>query len=146
MLLFIDIETIHSTSMTEEQARSLVKVPANYKKPESIDAYIDAHWEETRDRTALDPHAGSILCVGLATEEGEPEVFLVEDRREGDMLRQLGRRILELQREHHTDATMLGEEYTCPSCGEQTSQWTEETDQDLDPGASMFWHEADPVY
>jgi hypothetical protein len=45
-----------------------------------------------------------------------------------------------------TDATMLGEEHACTSCGEQTSSWDEETNQDLEPGKSMFWLEADPIY
>ena len=45
-----------------------------------------------------------------------------------------------------TDATMLGEEYACPSCGQQTASWVEETNQDLEPGRAMYWLEADPIY
>ena len=45
-----------------------------------------------------------------------------------------------------TDATMLGEEHACRSCGEQTAPWSEETDQSLEAAPSMFWHEADPIY
>ena len=45
-----------------------------------------------------------------------------------------------------TDATMLGEEYACPSCGEQTAQWNEETNQSLEPVQSMHWQEANPIY
>ena len=46
----------------------------------------------------------------------------------------------------HTDATMLGEEYACPSCGGQTASWVEETNQNLEPSATMHWQEADPIY
>jgi hypothetical protein len=41
---------------------------------------------------------------------------------------------------------MLGEEYACPSCGQQTASWVEETNQDLEPGRAMYWLEADPIY
>jgi len=45
-----------------------------------------------------------------------------------------------------TDATMLGEEHACSSCGEQTASWLEETNQKLDPAVGMHWLEADPIY
>jgi DNA-directed RNA polymerase subunit RPC12/RpoP len=45
-----------------------------------------------------------------------------------------------------TDATMLGEEHVCSSCGRQTSPWDEETNQNLEPSGSMSWLEADPIY
>ena len=45
-----------------------------------------------------------------------------------------------------TDATMLGEEYACPTCGQQTTAWAEETNQRLEPSTSMHWQEADPIY
>jgi hypothetical protein len=41
---------------------------------------------------------------------------------------------------------MLGEEHACRSCGQQTASWDEETNQNLEPGKKMFWHEANPVY
>jgi DNA-directed RNA polymerase subunit RPC12/RpoP len=45
-----------------------------------------------------------------------------------------------------TDATMLGEEHACQSCGRQTAAWDEETNQNLEPATSMYWLEADPIY
>jgi hypothetical protein len=45
-----------------------------------------------------------------------------------------------------TDATMLGEEHACSSCGQQTAAWAEETNQNLEPSTSMHWHEADLIY
>ncbi|MCU0304214.1 MAG: hypothetical protein MUC56_09185 [Thermoanaerobaculales bacterium] len=45
-----------------------------------------------------------------------------------------------------TDATMLGEEHACSSCGRQTSSWDEEIAQRLEPGQSMGWLEVDPIY
>ena len=45
-----------------------------------------------------------------------------------------------------TDATMLGEEHACTSCGLQTSPWNEETNQNLEPAKNMYWLEADPIY
>jgi len=45
-----------------------------------------------------------------------------------------------------TDATLLGEEHSCTSCGQQTSPWDEETNQNLEPNRNMNWLEADPIY
>lgn len=45
-----------------------------------------------------------------------------------------------------TDATMLGEEHACTSCGRQTSSWDEETNQNLEASSAMTWLEADPIY
>lgn len=45
-----------------------------------------------------------------------------------------------------TDATMLGEEHVCPTCGRQTSPWDEETNQNFEPSTTMFWIEADLIY
>jgi len=45
-----------------------------------------------------------------------------------------------------TDATMLGEEHACTSCGQQTSSWDEETNQNLEPAQNMYWLEANPIY
>ncbi len=45
-----------------------------------------------------------------------------------------------------TDATMLGEEHACTTCGQQTSSWNEETNQNFEPSKNMYWLEADPIY
>jgi hypothetical protein len=41
---------------------------------------------------------------------------------------------------------MLGEEHACTSCGQQTSSWTEETNQRLESDQGMYWLEVDPIY
>lgn len=45
-----------------------------------------------------------------------------------------------------TESTLVGEEHVCPSCGQQTTPWSEETNQSLDSRQSMDWLEADPIF
>jgi len=95
--VFIDIETIPAT-MTEAEARALVQVPGNYKKAASIQRYIDENWPEVVARTSLNPHRGSVFCAVVATLEGEPAVFRLDEcAGEADLLRQLGAHLGDLR-------------------------------------------------
>ncbi len=89
MNLFIDIETIPDQSEGAlENAADLVKVPANYKKPEAIDKYRQEHAEEAWLKTGLQGIAGEICSIAWAVDDaavatltgnpGANEVFLLE--------------------------------------------------------------------
>jgi 3'-5' exonuclease len=89
-LLYIDIETCASQSPTAlADARELVKVPANYKKPEVIEKYKDDHADEAYRQTALKGISGEIISIawaiddkpveGLIRKPGEAEARLLQD-------------------------------------------------------------------
>lgn len=76
-VLSVDIETLPAMGMTEQQKRSLVKVPGNVTKDETRQRRIDEGWQEAWQRTSLEPEHGEILCVGVQlmdsqAEEAEP--------------------------------------------------------------------------
>jgi hypothetical protein len=68
MRLFIDIETIPDQRKGALD-RVQVKVPANYKKQETIDKYIEEHREETWKKTALDGTYGEICSIAWAIDD-----------------------------------------------------------------------------
>jgi hypothetical protein len=45
-----------------------------------------AYWQNARDRAALDPMTGAVVCIGIVTEEGEPAILAGDT--EADTLRQ----------------------------------------------------------
>ena len=123
MYVYIDIETIRAT-MTEAEARALVKVPGNIKKPESIQKHIDKSWPAVIERSSLHPMQGSILCVVMAAGDGAMKVIrrdlygtdgtasldsdglpLLCD--EGDMLRGLGYHLQALTDDSKEDITLV---------------------------------------
>jgi len=107
MHVFIDIETIPAT-MTEAEARAMVKVPGNIKKPETMARHIDSNWKKVVERTSLDPHRGSVFCAVVATLEGEPAVFRLDEcAGEADLLRQLGAHLGDLRRSCAEDTPTL---------------------------------------
>ena len=82
--LVLDIETAPDMDADMEDYRDRVKAPAQYKKPESIDKWIDenadrvAH-EEWR-KTALDGTYGKIIAIGVGVPGDEwPDVFVGDD-------------------------------------------------------------------
>ena len=95
MNIYLDIETaprpltdeeasrvLALRGMSKDAAMALVKVPASYKKPESIAQYCENHWEqeiadriqaigdEARD-SALDPNACIVTAIAWAVDDGE---------------------------------------------------------------------------
>ena len=67
MNIFIDIETIpDQRDGALENAAELVKVPANYKKPEAIEKYRKDHAEEEYLKTGLKGIAGEICSIAWA--------------------------------------------------------------------------------
>lgn len=90
MNVFIDIETVPSTheaweamdtASTEKKIANL-KAPGNYKKPESIQAWLveeaaklRLESEERLRKTSLEPTWGEIICCVMAVDD-EPPVLL----------------------------------------------------------------------
>ncbi|MBL8393084.1 MAG: hypothetical protein JNN21_14625 [Candidatus Accumulibacter sp.] len=91
--IYLDIETLPSMAAGAIEAiRAGIRPPANYKKPETIAAWMAAEGEAAADaawrKQALDGAAGELVAVGFADDDSEP-VSLVrrttED--EGDFIR-----------------------------------------------------------
>ena len=69
--IFLDIETIPNQSPEYRAAvRKTIKAPAQYKKQDSIDAWLAENAESATDeaiaKTSFDPAAGHIACIGWA--------------------------------------------------------------------------------
>lgn len=64
--LFLDIETV---SQNEKPPLDSIKVPANYKKTETIAEYQKEHQDEAWRRQALDSMQGRIICIGWAIDD-----------------------------------------------------------------------------
>ena len=61
---YFDVETIPDQSEGAlERAKESVKVPANYKNPDTIAAYIEENAQEVWERTALDGWNGHVACI-----------------------------------------------------------------------------------
>lgn len=73
MRIFIDIETLPPLDWSEEERRAWAreKVPANYKKPESIEEWVEANYMDVWSKLALHPLHSHILCVGTIIEDGD---------------------------------------------------------------------------
>jgi 3'-5' exonuclease len=69
---YFDIETFRSEN---PPSREEVQVPGNYKKPESIEQYINENIEDIWNKTALNSLKGQIICIGYAFDD-EPEQVL----------------------------------------------------------------------
>ena len=63
--LYFDIETIPDQSeYALDRAKESVKVPANYKNPDTIAQYIEDNAVEQWKKTALDGFSGHVICIG----------------------------------------------------------------------------------
>lgn len=61
---YIDIETIPDQSEGAlERAKESIKIPANYKNPDTIAAYIEENAQEAWEKTALDGWKGHVACI-----------------------------------------------------------------------------------
>jgi hypothetical protein len=68
--LYVDIETLPA-NLTPAEIRALAadSVPANYKDPVKIDAWITENADKAHRRTALDSMSGRILMVAWALDD-----------------------------------------------------------------------------
>ena len=85
---YLDIETIPAP-MTLWRCIELTRrrVPASYKKPESIDRWVEIHLAETWRKGSLSALRGRVLCVGYARDDDLPRCVWRET--EPDTLRTL---------------------------------------------------------
>lgn len=89
---FFDIETIPAQGQEAlNRAIASVKPPANLKKPESIDKWLeenrDAAAREALAKTSFDPAQGHICTIGWAMDDDDPTVAHAETvERERDVL------------------------------------------------------------
>lgn len=86
MRIYLDVETLPSLAAdARELARASVKPPANYRKPETIEAWWrdegEAAAEAAYRKGALDGATGELCAVGFASDDTEP-VSLVRLRQE----------------------------------------------------------------
>ena len=91
--VFIDIETLPDQ---RDGAKDSIKItaPAQYKKPESIQKWIDENGESARDeqwrKTALNGGYGSICVACIAIEGGDIAKFALNDNViEADLLQEV---------------------------------------------------------
>lgn len=83
MNIYIDIETCPTSApATIEAIRANIKPPGNYRKPETIAAWMETEGEaaalDAIARTALDAAHGQVIVIGFATDDSEPQVFVRE--------------------------------------------------------------------
>lgn len=86
--IFLDIETIPNQSPEyRAKVRQAIKAPAQYKKQDSIDAWMAENAESATDeaiaKTSFDPSAGHICCIGWAVGDA-PSQYYDMQRVEGE--------------------------------------------------------------
>jgi len=63
---YFDVETIPDQSEGAlERAKESIKVPANYKNPDTIAAYIEENAQEAWEKTALDGWKGHVASISV---------------------------------------------------------------------------------
>ena len=61
---YFDLESIPDQSEGAlERAKESIKIPANYKNPDTIAAYIEENAQEAWEKTALDGWKGHVACI-----------------------------------------------------------------------------------
>jgi len=78
--LYLDIETLPANlSPAEIRGLAADSVPANYKDPAKIEAWIEEHGAEAHHRTALDSMRGRILMLAWAVDDAPVESVYLDD-------------------------------------------------------------------
>ena len=74
--IFLDIETLPTEDpIARQRVVDKLKAPGNYKKPEAIQKWMDENMEDAVLKTALSGLYGSILCIGVAIEDEDPQII-----------------------------------------------------------------------
>lgn len=97
--VFLDIETAPTTDAALiAEIEAGVTAPAQYKKPESIEAWMAENGAKAKaeavGRTALDGTFGELLCIGYAVEDRRARVVWRGAHREGTLLRRFARQLM----------------------------------------------------
>jgi hypothetical protein len=79
MNIFLDIETVPTSRQdVRGDIAQTIRPPGNYKKPESIEKWLDEHRDEETDKlvanTALSGTFGEILMIGFAVDDSPVQV------------------------------------------------------------------------
>jgi len=82
LIITLDIETYGGAHKPTEKD---IKVPSNYKKQESIDAYIKSALPEAHGKQALHSLKGEIICIGVAFNDEDP-ILLMRGATEKDLM------------------------------------------------------------
>lgn len=76
--MYFDIETLPDmrggVEAAKERAKAAIKVPGNYKKTETITAYIEENAEEEWRKTALDGFRGHVCSIAV-----DNEAYVIKD-------------------------------------------------------------------
>lgn len=87
MNLYLDIETVPSSTVTVEGLLVDVKSPGNLKDPVKIEAARKEKAQEMFEKAGLDALTGRILCIGYAIDGQEPVCLYAHgEEREADVL------------------------------------------------------------
>lgn len=83
-VLFLDLESIPSQlPWVRDELRAQVKAPATYKKPESIQQWLDENREVETEaawlKTSFDGGLGQIVCIGWAWDDEPAQSIQVDD-------------------------------------------------------------------
>lgn len=89
MRIYVDIETAPTSDLGAiAEIEAGVTAPANYSKPESIQQWLETKGQaakrEAVGKTALDAGMGSIIAIGIATDDFDPVVLTRDPDSEND--------------------------------------------------------------
>lgn len=74
--IYIDVESVPDQSEgAPERALSLLKVPGNYSKPETIAKWLQENGEKAWRDTALNGAYGEAIIIGYALDDGAPQAL-----------------------------------------------------------------------
>lgn len=77
--IYLDLEVIPGQhDWLEDEIRSSISAPSNYKDPEKIQAYIDEAFQGAMEKTSFDGAYAHIICAAVAVEDEAPAVFYAE--------------------------------------------------------------------
>ena len=78
--IYFDIETIPTQSEhLKNHVQTNLTPPANYKKQETIDAWIEENRDLAYRKTALNGGFGQIVCIGYAINDNDVRTIYFDD-------------------------------------------------------------------
>ncbi|OCG04299.1 hypothetical protein A9G15_04155 [Gilliamella apis] len=99
--IYFDIETIPTQSEhLKNHVQTNLTPPANYKKQETIDAWIEENKDLAYRKTALNGGFGQIVCIGYAINDNDVRTIYFDDwaTSEGDILKTFFNELIECYR------------------------------------------------
>ncbi|OTP90520.1 hypothetical protein B6D12_05955 [Gilliamella apicola] len=99
--IYFDIETIPTQSeRLKNHVQTNLTPPANYKKQETIDAWIEENKVLAYRKTALNGGFGQIVCIGYAINDNDVRTIYFDDwaTSEGDILKTFFNELIECYR------------------------------------------------